>query len=167
MPLNPYTPPTAALADPEELDGNMLARRPKRPKLVWAIALYYGCNVVAAALGTYLVLAHPDVAPSIIRTQFQASGWSQYAVTAAVAILKLLAIICLIRLQPVSMLLLWLLFAYRFIIFFAPHIFPKNSFLHTPSILLPNLIGTVAGLILSLAIALYATRLRSSGVLRN
>jgi hypothetical protein len=75
---NPYAPPSAVVADLDALDGRLAGQEPKRPKLVWAIAAYYGCNVIAAGLGAYLALAHPTIVPSIFHVQFHAAGWSQY-----------------------------------------------------------------------------------------
>jgi hypothetical protein len=163
MPLNPYAPPTAPLAEPEVHGPYMPDQGVDRPRLVWVIAAYYGCNVVAAGLGTYLAFSHPNVIPLVVRAQFN-TAWSQNVFTLAAALLKIGAVISLVRLRSVAVLLLWLLFAYRAAIFVS-YTFQKGSIIYNPH-MRPTLIGTLVGLITSLVIALYAMRLRSRGVLR-
>jgi hypothetical protein len=163
MPLNPYAPPTAPVAEPEVHGPYTLHQGADRPKLVWVIAAYYGCNVVAAGLGTYLAFSHPNVIPPVVRAQFN-TAWSHNVFTLTVALLKIGAVISLVRLRPVAVLLLWLLFAYRAAIFVS-YAFQKGSIIYNPH-MRATLIGTLVGLITSLVIALYATRLRSRGVLR-
>jgi hypothetical protein len=163
MPLNRYAPPTAPVAEPEAHGPYTPDQGTDRPGLVWVVAAYYGCNVVAAGLGTYLAFSHPNVMPPVVRAQFD-TAWPHSIVTLAVALLKVVAVISLVRLRSVAVLLLWLLFGYRAAIFVA-YAFQKDSIIYNPH-MRATLIGTLLGLITSLIIALYASRLRSRGVLR-
>lgn len=165
MPSNLYAPPTAPVADVDETDGNAPGRKPRRPPLVWVIAAYYGLNVVGAAVGIYLLVTHPNQIPRALRALYQHRGWSQYVMTALVAMLKLAATICLIRMQRAAVWLLWLIFVYR-ICSFAEHLMQKDSVLYDSRFTSAG-IAAVVGLLISLAIALYAMQLRHTKTLRT
>lgn len=160
---NPYTPPKARVLDSDVIDGDLRGLETKRPILVWVISIWYGAAGILAILGRFAMVTHLVVPPGRMGEQLQFMTWLDYAILNSMALVRVWAAISLFRLRAIAAPLLGLLSAAGILNTFR-YALTKTWLARSGT---PTLIATAVGLLISIGVALYASRLRYRGILRS
>jgi hypothetical protein len=153
---NPYEAPKSDATTNEILDGPK-----KRPGWVWAISIFYGLSAIWTPFSFYLIYSGLIPLNAAQKAYFDGLGILDWAVTVAVSLIMLAAVVSLFLLKRVSV-KLWGAAVVLSVLSYLYNAIAKNWL---AALDVGSMIGAVIGFALVVAIFFYTKRLDARGYL--
>jgi mannose/fructose/N-acetylgalactosamine-specific phosphotransferase system component IIC len=154
---NPYEAPKSDATTNEVSDGPK-----KRPVWVWVISVLYGLSAIWTPISFYLIYAGLVPLNAAQKAYFDGLGVIDWAVTVAVSLIMLAAVVALFLLRRVSV-KLWGMAVVFSVLSYLYNAMAKNWL---AALDVASIIGAAVGFALVVAIFFYTKRLDARGFLK-